>query len=226
MSERIVIEQKVLKRNDLSAAENRKRFFESGLLVLNVVSSPGSGKTALIEAMLTDVRDEIRCAVVVGDLQTDNDARRMRGRGAPVEQITTGTVCHLEAAMIARAIESFDLASLDVLIVENVGNLVCPASYDLGEDLRVVVLSVTEGEDKPLKYPQIFKSADVVLLNKIDLAPVVDWDRNLAINNLHRVSPRAHVYEVSARTRQGLDAWYAHVRSELARKVGQDRRSG
>src|SRR5262249_31990844 len=170
------------------------------LLVLNVVSSPGSGKTALLERTLTELRGRSRIGVQVGDLQTDNDARRLSGRGAPVVQIVTGGVCHLEASMVARALERFDLAQLDVLIIENVGNLVCTASYDLGEDRRVVLLPVTEGEDKPLKYPTIFRDADVVLVTKMDLAEAVGVNMQELHANIARAAPRAKVIEVSART--------------------------
>lgn len=210
--ETIRVEQKVLGRNDRAAALNRETFRRNGLRVLNVVSSPGSGKTALLERTLTDLGGELRFGVVVGDLQTDNDARRLSGKGAPVEQITTGTVCHLEAEMVARALAPFDLAALDVLIIENVGNLVCPASYDLGEDVRVALLSVTEGEDKPLKYPTMFKSAHLVLINKIDIAEAVGFDRAAALHNLRRIAPQAPILEVSARTGAGMDGWYEYLR--------------
>src|SRR5262249_32019421 len=149
-----------------------------GLRVVNVLSSPGSGKTALLERTLADLAPAVRAAVIVGDLATDNDARRLRTTGAPVVQINTGTVCHLEAVMVARAAAELDLDGLDLLLIENVGNLVCPASYDLGEDARAVLLSVTEGEDKPLKYPKIFKTADAVVVSKVDLAAAAGFDRD------------------------------------------------
>ena len=176
-------------------------------MVLNVLSSPGSGKTTFLRETIRVLAPKLKAGVVVGDLATDNDARRLRESGAPVVQITTGTVCHLEAEMVARAIQHLDLAGLGLLIIENVGNLVCPASYDLGEDLRVVLLSVTEGEDKPLKYPPMFQSAQVVVLSKMDLAQACGFDREAALANLRRVAPQARVFEVSAKTGQGLDLW-------------------
>jgi hydrogenase nickel incorporation protein HypB len=177
------------------------------LLVLNVLSSPGSGKTTFLQETLRAVAGKMKAAVIVGDLATDNDAQKLRAGGTPVIQITTGTVCHLEADMIARSLKRLDLADLELLIIENVGNLVCPASYDLGEDLRVVLLSVTEGEDKPLKYPPIFQIADVVIVSKMDLAQACGYDRAALLANLRKVAPRAQVLEVSAKTGQGMDAW-------------------
>ncbi len=153
--------------------------------------------------------------MIVGDLETDNDAQRLRHAGAPAVQITTGTTCHLEADMVSRAVQSLDLDALDVLIIENVGNLVCPASYDLGEGVRVALLSVTEGEDKPLKYPTLFKTADVVLINKCDIATAVGFDRHQAISNIQRVAPQAKLFEVSARTGEGMEAWYSYLASAL-----------
>lgn len=198
-------------RNDRLARANRELFRAHGLLVLNLLSSPGSGKTALLERTLSEYGRRRRMGVVVGDLQTDNDARRLTGRGAPVVPVTTGTVCHLEADMVARACAGLDLAALDVLAIENVGNLVCPASFDLGEEVRVVVLSTTEGEDKPLKYPRAFKTAQVVVVNKTDLAGVVGFDRAAALANVRAVNPDAAVLELSARTGQGMEDWYAHL---------------
>jgi hydrogenase nickel incorporation protein HypB len=160
--------------------------------------------------------------VVVGDLATDNDARRLRESGAPVVQVTTGTVCHLEAEMVSRAVNQLNLDGLSLLIIENVGNLVCPASYDLGEDLRVVLLSVTEGEDKPLKYPPMFQSADVVILSKIDLALPCGFDRSLALANLQRVAPNAPVFEISAKTGEGMELWKAFLRRKQAERNALD----
>jgi hydrogenase nickel incorporation protein HypB len=207
-------------RNDRQAAANRALFRAHGLLVLNLLSSPGSGKTALLERTLSEYGTRRRLGVVVGDLQTDNDARRLAGRGGPVVPITTGTVCHLEADMVARACAGLDLAALDVLAIENVGNLVCPASFDLGEDVRVVVLSTTEGEDKPLKYPRAFKTAQVVVVNKTDIAGVVGFDRAAALRNIRDVTPQAEVLEVSARTGAGMDGWYACLERALAARAG------
>src|SRR5450759_4734350 len=189
------------------ADRNRGFFHARGLLVLNVLSSPGSGKTTFIRETVRLLGKRLKTGVIVGDLATDNDAQRLRESGAPVVQITTGTVCHLEAEMVAHALKQLDLKGLELLIIENVGNLVCPASYDLGEDLRVVLLSVTEGEDKPLKYPPMFQSADVVLISKIDLAQACDYDRDKALANIRRVAPKARVFETSAKTGQGMDAW-------------------
>lgn len=198
-------------RNDRQARLNRDLFRERGLVVLNLLSSPGSGKTALLERTLTDLGGRRRIGVIVGDLQTDNDARRLAGRGGPVVPITTGTVCHLEADMVARACAALDLGALDLLVIENVGNLVCPASFDLGEEVRVVVLSTTEGEDKPLKYPRAFKTAQVVVVSKTDLAEPAGFDRAAALANVRAVTPQATVFELSARTGSGMAAWYAYL---------------
>jgi hydrogenase nickel incorporation protein HypB len=181
--------------------------------VLNVLSSPGSGKTTFLRETLKALGPKPGAAVIVGDLATDNDAKRLRETSAPVVQITTGTVCHLEAEMVARAAAQLNLEDVSLLIVENVGNLVCPAAYDLGEDLRVVLFSVTEGEDKPLKYPPMFQSADVVVISKIDLALACEWDRNAALSDLSQVAPKAHVFELSAKTGQGMDAWIDFLRT-------------
>jgi hydrogenase nickel incorporation protein HypB len=207
-------------RNDRQAAANRSQFRAHGLLALNLLSSPGSGKTALLERTLSEYGRRRRVGVVVGDLQTDNDARRLRGRGGPVVPITTGTVCHLEADMVARACAALDLAALDVLVIENVGNLVCPASFDLGEEVRVVVLSTTEGEDKPLKYPRAFKTSQVVVVNKTDIAEVVGFDRDAALKNIRAVAPQAEVVELSARTGAGIDRWYDYLERRLAAQTG------
>jgi hydrogenase nickel incorporation protein HypB len=208
----------LLKRNDREAERNRALFRSKGLLVLNLLSSPGSGKTKLLERTLSDLGDRLRLGVIVGDLQTDNDARRLSGRGAPVVPITTGTVCHLESAMVSRAVEQLDLDALDVLAIENVGNLVCPARFDLGEDFRIVLFSTTEGEDKPLKYPLMFKTADVVLLNKIDLAEAAGFDRESALANVAGVAPQATVLSVSARTGAGLAEWYQWLEERYAER--------
>ncbi|MFN9871464.1 MAG: hydrogenase nickel incorporation protein HypB [Cyanobacteriota bacterium] len=205
--EHVPVGQRLLARNDQLAALNRQRFADAGVRVVNLLSSPGSGKTALLEALAR--AGGARMAVIVGDLATDNDARRLRQAGVPAVQITTGQACHLEASMVARAADELEakgvpLASLDWLVIENVGNLVCPAAYDLGESLRVVLLSVTEGEDKPLKYPATFHSADLVLIGKNDLAAVVGFDRERTHANVARVAPAARRLEVSARSGEGL----------------------
>ena len=212
------INQAILSKNDRFAERNRGYFLAKNLLVLNILSSPGSGKTALIERTLTDLGNRIPAAVIVGDLETDNDAQRLRRSGAPVVQITTGNVCHLEAEMVAKALAQINLDGVKLLIVENVGNLVCPAAYDLGEDLRVVLLSVTEGEDKPLKYPTMFKTANIVILNKIDIAEAVGFDRELAIANIKRVAPGATILEVSARTGWQMENWYQCLAEHMAQR--------
>ncbi len=214
------VRQAILERNDRQAERNRGFFRARGLLVLNVLSSPGSGKTTLIGETVRTLGDRLKSGIIVGDLATDNDARRLRETGAPVVQISTGTVCHLEAEMVARALKQLDLTDRDLLIIENVGNLVCPASYDLGEDLRVVLWSVTEGEDKPLKYPPMFQSADVVLITKSDLASACNYDRDMALANLRRLAPKARVFETSARTGQGLEPWREYLTQQhQARKT-------
>jgi hydrogenase nickel incorporation protein HypB len=219
MQPRIVeVRQGILKKNDLLARELRERFARAGLFVVNLVSSPGAGKTTLLEKTLARLAPERRVAALVGDLATDRDAQRLAGAGVPVRQITTGTLCHLEAEMVGAALADWDLESLDLLFVENVGNLVCPASYDLGENLRVVVLSVTEGEDKPLKYPTIFNAADLAVVSKIDLAGAVDFDRRQALHNIQEVRPGLEVLELSARTGQGMDAWLARLTRVLCSK--------
>jgi len=210
----VAVHEAVLARNDRQAERNRGYFKAKGLLVVNVLSSPGSGKTALIERTLRDFGDRVRVGVIVGDLQTDHDARRLREAGAPAVQVTTGDVCHLDAEMVARAAERLDLDALDLLVIENVGNLVCPAAYDLGEDLRVALLSVTEGEDKPLKYPLVFRTAQVVVINKVDIADAAGFDRERALENLRRVAPGATLIEVSARTGQGMEQWYGYLEGQ------------
>ena len=201
----IEVRQIVLKQNDLLARELRGRFKAANVCVVSLVSSPGSGKTAFLERALTLLRPNFRVAALVGDLATENDAARLARSGAPVRQIVTGTICHLDAQMIERALAGWKLEELDILFIENVGNLVCPSSYDLGEDLRLVLLSVTEGEDKPLKYPTIFNTADVAVITKIDLAEAVEFDRKAAHRNIQSVRPGMQVYEVSAKTGEGMD---------------------
>ncbi len=208
----VTVRQNILKANDEQAARNRATFAAHGLRVLNLASSPGAGKTALLERTLKDLGASTRLAVAVGDLATENDAVRLRQWGVQAEQIVTGTVCHLDAGMIEAVLPRFDLSNLDVLLLENVGNLVCPASYDLGESARAVLLSVTEGEDKPLKYPTIFNTADVVVVTKMDIAAAVGYDRALALENIDRARPGVKVIEVSSRTGEGMEAWYSFVR--------------
>lgn len=208
MSTRLVeVRQSVLKRNDVVARALRLRFREAGVCVVSLVSSPGTGKTMLLEQTLMQLRIDFRVAALVGDLATDNDAVRLARSGVPVRQITTGTVCHLEAEMVETALQDWKLDELDFLFIENVGNLVCPASYDLGEELRVVLFSVTEGEDKPLKYPTIFNTADVALITKLDLAAAVEFDAPAAHQSVLSVRPGMRILELSAKSGQGMDAW-------------------
>lgn len=217
-SHSLPVHTSLLAKNDRLAERNRGYFQAKGLFVLNILSSPGSGKTALIERTVKDLatgENPLPVGVIVGDLATDNDAQRLRQAGAPAVQITTGNACHLEADMIARAMTELDLDALKVLVIENVGNLVCPAAYDLGEQVRVALLSVTEGEDKPLKYPTLFKSAQVILLSKVDIATAVEFNRELAIANLQQIAPQARIFEVSARTGVGMAEWYGYLRSQV-----------
>ncbi|GIW87813.1 MAG: hydrogenase nickel incorporation protein HypB [Isosphaeraceae bacterium] len=221
MTPRILeIRKNLLKRNDEIARELRSRLLADGVLVVNLVSGPGTGKTSLLRRTLTELRGRgFRVAALVGDLATDNDARRLAETGAPVRQITTDGLCHLEAAMVESHLAAWAPGPLDLLFIENVGNLVCPASYDLGESVRAVLLSVTEGEDKPLKYPTLFHSADVAVLTKIDLAEPCEFDRAAALSNLAAVRPGIPVLETSARTGAGIDAWIDFLlaaRSRLA----------
>jgi hydrogenase nickel incorporation protein HypB len=212
------VRKNVLKQNDVVAHALRDRFRAQGTLAVSLVSSPGAGKTMFLEKTLTLLKQHYRVAALVGDLATENDALRLARSGAPVRQITTGTLCHLEAAMIERALENWDVGRLDILFIENVGNLVCPASYDLGEDLRLVLLSVTEGEDKPLKYPTIFNSSDVAVITKIDLAAAVEFDEQAANANIQAVRPLMRVLKVSAKTGEGMDDCLLLVAKMLAER--------
>lgn len=224
---RIAVEKKVLNENQILAEQLRERYRQNGVLCLNLISSPGSGKTALLERTLERMDKSERVAVLTGDLQTENDARRLAKFGFPVKQITTGGTCHLDARMIGRHLEDWKrenlgLEDLDLLIVENVGNLVCPSSYDLGEDAKIVLLSTTEGEDKPLKYPSIFFKSELMLLTKIDLLPYVPFSADLARENARRVHPGMEIIDVSSTTGEGLDRWmeWLKARQEKARLQG------
>jgi len=212
----IEVRRNVLKQNDLLARSLRESFHAAGVFVVSLVSSPGSGKTAFLERTLTLLRRQHRVAALVGDLATENDAQRLARSQAPVKQITTGTLCHLEAAMIQTALAGWELNALDFLFIENVGNLVCPSSYDLGEDVRLVLISVTEGEDKPLKYPTIFNSADVAIVTKIDLAAAVEFNWETAYNNIQAVRPGMPVFQLSAKTGEGMDAFLEYLSLKLA----------
>jgi hydrogenase nickel incorporation protein HypB len=213
MTTRIVeLRRGILKKNDELAAELRQRFSSANVLVLNLVSSPGTGKTALLERTLRELRESgASVAALVGDLETDNDARRLASSGAPVRQINTHGICHLEAEMVGKHLEDWDLAALDYLFIENVGNLVCPSSYDLGEKIRVALLSVTEGEDKPLKYPTLYNSADAVVITKVDLAEPCSFNREVAFRNIHEICPGIRIFETSAKTGAGVPEWLGYL---------------
>lgn len=217
----IEVRKNVLKQNDVLARELREQFRESGVFTVSLVSSPGSGKTAFLEQTLKLLKDDFRVAALVGDLATDNDAERLARADAPVKQITTGTVCHLEAEMVKNSLSDWDLNELDFLFIENVGNLVCPSSYDLGEELRVVLMSVTEGEDKPLKYPTIFNSADIAIITKTDIAEAVEFDSAKAKQSINSVRPNMRIFELSSKTGEGMDEWLEFLRIERKSKVGK-----
>lgn len=220
MKYRVVqIEQSILRKNAALADGLRTRFAATHTFVVNLLSSPGSGKTTLLQETLARLTDRYRIGVLVGDQATDNDARRLAQYGAPVRQITTAAECRLDADMIGKALTDWDVGPLDVLFVENVGNLICPAEYDLGEDLRIVVFSVTEGEDKPLKYPLAFNTAQLAVITKIDLADAVGFDRDAAYASIRQVNPGVAILEVSARTGAGLDGWVAYVEALIREKM-------
>jgi hydrogenase nickel incorporation protein HypB len=207
----VEVRKNVLKENDVIARRLRERFRQAGVLAVSLVSSPGSGKTAFLEKTLTLLHSHCRVAALVGDLATENDAARLARSRAPVKQILTGTMCHLEAAMVENALGDWDLNQLDFLFIENVGNLVCPSSYDLGEDLRFVLLSVSEGEDKPLKYPTIFNSADIAIITKSDLAAAVEFDEEAARRNIRAVRPGMEIFKLSAKTGDGITEYLEYL---------------
>jgi hydrogenase nickel incorporation protein HypB len=212
-SRTVTIEQRILAENDATAEQNRRWLTDRGVVALNLISSPGTGKTMLIEKTLDRLNGVISCAVITGDLRTDNDARRLMNRGAAVRQIETHDACHLNAAQVGRLFPEIVTEGVRLLFIENVGNLVCPAAFDLGEHFKVALLSTTEGEDKPEKYPAIFSQAPVAILTKMDLAPHLDWDAAKCLANLRKVRPGVFVFEVSARTGHGMDAWIAYLHS-------------
>ena len=212
------IEEDLLGKNNRLAAANRARFAAHRLLVLNLVSSPGSGKTSILERTLSDLKEALRFAVLEGDQQTANDAERIAATGVPVHQINTGAGCHLDAHMVGHGVDHFDLAACDILMIENVGNLVCPAAFDLGEDHKVAVLSITEGEDKPLKYPQMFQAADLLLINKLDLLPYLRFDLGKCRGFARRVNPRLEIIELSCQSGEGMERWFDWLRSEKLKK--------
>ena len=219
MTTRIVeLRRGILKKNDELAAGLRQRFADAGVLALNLVSSPGTGKTAFLERTLRELlANGSRAAALVGDLETDNDAQRLAASGAPVRQINTHGICHLEAEMVGKHLNGWNLADLDYLFIENVGNLVCPSSYDLGEKIRVALLSVTEGEDKPLKYPTLFNSADAAVITKIDIAEPCAFNRAAALRNINEIRPGIRIFETSAKTGAGMAEWIAYLAEERAR---------
>lgn len=215
----IAVEKKVLNENQIIAQRLRESFAENGVLCLNIISSPGSGKTTLLERTLERFPSDTRVALLTGDLQTENDAQRLAKAGFPVKQITTGGTCHLDAKMIEKHIADWDLASLDLLIIENVGNLVCPSSYDLGEAAKIVILSVTEGEDKPLKYPSIFFKSSLMVLSKIDLLPYVPFDPGKAKENARKVHPGMEIVEVSCVTGEGMPTWMEWLQKQKTKAL-------
>jgi hydrogenase nickel incorporation protein HypB len=219
---RVEVEEKVLSENDELALGLRGRFAAHKVFCVNLISSPGSGKTALLERTLEALPKTAKVAVITGDIQTENDARRLARAGFPVKQITTGGTCHLDASMIGKALADWDLETIDILFVENVGNLVCPTSYDLGEHAKIVLLSVTEGDDKPLKYPAIFAISELCIINKIDLLPYVPFNLEQAIANARQVHPGMEVVQTSCTKAQGLDAWLAWIERRRARAMREE----
>ena len=218
---RVEVEKKVLNENQILAEQLRERYRQRGLLCINLISAPGSGKTLLLEKTLERMDKRVRVAVLTGDLQTENDARRLAKFGFQVKQIVTGGTCHLDARMVEKHVADWDLEHLDLLVVENVGNLVCPSSYDLGEDAKIVLLSTTEGEDKPLKYPSIFFKSELMLLTKIDLLPYLSFKADLAKENARRVHPQMEILEVSSTSGDGLDAWMNWLEKRRKAKSAQ-----
>ncbi len=215
------VRKKILGKNDELAQALRQEFARSAVYVVNLVSGPGAGKTELLRRTLIELGQDFRAAAVTGDLATENDAARLAESGAPARQILTGTMCHLEVDMVQNAISDWDLAKLDFLFIENVGNLVCPGDFDLGEDVRVLLLSTTEGEDKPLKYPTLINTADVVIINKMDIAAAVECDVPLLERNIRAVRPGAEIFKVSAKTGAGIAPWLTFLRQQFAEKKYQ-----
>ena len=216
----LTIERKVLEKNDDIARRNRELFAANNLFVFNLVSSPGSGKTSLLEQTLKHLNGSVRIAVVEGDVQTDFDAQRIAKYNVPVVQIVTNGGCHLEAKLVHDALANFDLNNVDLLVIENVGNLVCPANYDLGEAMKVVVVSTTEGDDKPLKYPGMFHNASVLIINKIDLVPYVNSDPEIIKKNALQINPALKIFETSCATNKGIPEWCEWLRSQTKKRGG------
>jgi hydrogenase nickel incorporation protein HypB len=216
MTPKISVEKKVLSENDRLAADIRSQLQQRRLVTLNFVSSPGAGKTSLLERTIGALNDELRIGLIAGDVQTENDAERLRRAGGRVVRpVVTGGTCHLDARMISQVLPDLNLGSLDLLLIENVGNLVCPSSYDLGEDMKVVLASTTEGDDKPLKYPAMFRRSSVMVINKIDLLGTSDFDLERVKANAHRINAGLIAFEVSCRTGQGLESWYDWLRAKV-----------
>ena len=211
----VTVERKILKKNDEVANENREILKKHGIFTINLLSSPGSGKTTLLEKSLSILNKTKKVAVVEGDVQTDNDAQRIAVLNVPVVQIVTNGGCHLEAKLVQNAFDSFDFNDLDLMIIENVGNLVCPANYDLGEDKKVVLVSTTEGDDKPLKYPSMFRVSDVLIINKIDLLDYVDFDVETVKKNALTINPNLQIFEISCKTGQGLNDWIEWLNGQM-----------
>lgn len=211
----VTVERKILKKNDEFAAENRNIFQKNKVFMINLLSSPGSGKTSLLEQTLTRLQNNRKSAVIEGDVQTDNDAQRIAKINIPVVQIVTNGGCHLEAKLVQDALPNFNLEELDLLVVENVGNLVCPANYDLGEHKKVVLISTTEGDDKPLKYPAMFRVADIMIINKMDLLEYLDFDVDTVKQNALKINPNLKFYETSCKTGSGLDDWLAWLEDHM-----------
>jgi hydrogenase nickel incorporation protein HypB len=221
MAEKIALKKKVLSENDRIAQEIRESLKKNGVVALNFVSSPGSGKTSLLERTIAALGRELRIGLIAGDVQTENDSQRLiRAGGDRVRPIVTGGACHLDARMVARVLPDFDLGELDLLFIENVGNLVCPSSYDLGEDMKVVLISTTEGDDKPLKYPAMFRKSSVMIINKIDLLGTSDFDLQRAKENALGINPDLITFEVSCRTGEGLETWFDWLRQLVKKTAG------
>ena len=221
---KIKVEKKLLSSNQQIAEENRRFFRERGMAVFNLLSSPGSGKTSLIERTASHLAEKLRTAVITGDLQTDRDAQRIAQHQVPVKQITTGGACHLDASMVNRALPFLPMDELDLLLIENVGNLVCPAAYDLGEDAKVTIMSVPEGDDKPLKYPVMFRISEVLIINKIDLLPYTDFNLKQAIKFARQINPAIKVFETSCLTGAGLEDWFRWVEERVKQLSGAAKR--
>jgi len=212
---KVSVVRNILEANERISQQNRKRFKEGRVFVINLMSSPGAGKTSLLERTIDALKDRIKIGVIEGDIQSDRDAERVAQKGVQAVQINTDGACHLDGNMILDAVDQFDLKELDLLVVENVGNLVCPAEFTLGEDAKAMILSTTEGDDKPMKYPLMFQESEVLLVNKIDLLPYIDCDVEKIKSEARQLNPKITIFEVSCRTGEGLDAWYAWLQDQI-----------